>query len=107
MSNKKIKINMIGGGFQHDICSQALNVNKYVEWDKKNHEADISIHIDSAIHNVMIDPTKINFGWVAEASVIVPHTIRCIIDNIKILKQRFKYIFTYDPALLRIDSVFF
>jgi len=107
VTNKKVKINMVGGGFQHDICSQALNTNKHVEWDKTNHEANISIHIDSGMHNIPVDPSKINFGWVAEASVIIPQTIILITNNLNFFKQRFKFIFTYDPTLLNLDPDFF
>ena len=50
----KIKINMVGGGFQHDICSSALNTNKHIQWirDKErplDSSAEISIYIDNQI----------------------------------------------------------
>lgn len=107
MINEKLKLNMVGGGFQHDVCSQALNTNKYVVWDKNEHAADISIHIDSGICNIPVDSNKINFGWIAEASVIVPSTLKTIVGNIDHYKQKFKYIFTYDPTLLSLDPSFF
>ena len=34
----KTKINMIGGGFHHEICSSALNEPKYIEWVKNGSE---------------------------------------------------------------------
>ena len=105
--NNKIKINMIGGGFQHDVCSVALNTNKLVEWDKDRHESNISIHIDSAICNTPVNTNKINFGWIAEASVIIPNTLRSIIADVEYYKKQFKLIFTYDPRLLSIDPGFF
>tara|TARA_R110002012_G_scaffold234769_1_gene408383 strand:- start:312 stop:1172 length:861 start_codon:yes stop_codon:yes gene_type:complete len=107
MNKEKIKLNMIGGGFQHDVCSVALNTNKYIEWDKNKHESNVSIHIDSAIINIPINPSKINFGWIAEASVIIPDTLNAIMNNFKVYKKRFKFIFTYDPRLLKLDPDFF
>ena len=54
----KIEINMIKGPFQHDVCSSALNVNKYMIW-KKDRSADISCHIDYGILD-NIDDSKLN-----------------------------------------------
>ena len=51
-----VNINMIGGGFQHDVCSSALNKNEYVNW-VKNRSAIISIHIDNGL-SMTVDPTK-------------------------------------------------
>jgi hypothetical protein len=88
----KTKINMIGGGFQHDICSSALNEPKYIEW-VKNGSANISIYIDNAIIND-VDNSKINYGWVQESSDIVPASVQYIESNLDECKQKFKFIFT-------------
>jgi hypothetical protein len=101
----KTKINMIGGGFHHEICSSALNVPKYVEWVKDG-SAKISIHIDEAIMN-NVDDNKINYGWVCESSDIVPKSLYYIKDNLEECKKKFKYIFTHDKSLLNIDPNFF
>ena len=102
---KKTKINMIGGGFQHDICSSALNEPKYIEW-VKNGSANISIYIDNAIMND-VDNSKINYGWVQESSDIVPASVKYIKSNLDKCKQKFKFIFTHDKNLLNIDPTFF
>ena len=47
---------MVGGGFQHDICSSALNKNKFVEWDKSG-SSNISIHIDDGLR-FAVDKSK-------------------------------------------------
>ena len=57
----KQKINMVGGGFQHDICSSAHNTPKLVEWVKGNHTAPISIHIGNAIWSKPINKSKRNY----------------------------------------------
>ena len=57
----KQKINMIGGSFQHDICSCANRIPKYMEWVKDEYTAPISIHIDSNIINTPVDKTKNNY----------------------------------------------
>ncbi len=107
MINEKVKLNMVGGGFQHDVCSVALNANKFIKWDKDKHESNVSIHIDSAIINTPVNRSKINFGWIAEASVIVPNTLNVVANNVERYKKLFKFIFTYDPRLLKLDPDFF
>jgi hypothetical protein len=100
-----VKINMIGGGFQHDVCSSALNKNKYVDWIKDG-SANISIHIDNALKD-RPDPSKENYGWIAESSSIVPDIISAVIAAIPFYKQKFKYIFTHDKRIIKHDPEFF
>jgi len=102
----KQKINMIGGGFQHDVCSSALNKNKYVEWVKGYPSSEISIHIDQAVLQP-VDKTKINYGWLCESSAIIPNVIETVTNNIDSFKQRYKYIFTQDVRVVDKDPDFF
>jgi len=101
----KTKMNMIGGGFHHDICSSALNVPRYIEWVKDG-SAEISIHIDESILHET-NKSKINYGWVCESSDIVPKSVQYIKSNLEECKKKFKYIFTHDKNLLKIDPDFF
>jgi hypothetical protein len=100
-----VKINIIGGGFQHDVCSSALNTNKYVNWVKDG-SANISIHIDHAILNP-IDNTKENYGWLAESSNIIPTVIEEVKRNTHLYKEKFKFIFTHDKRVMELDPTFF
>jgi len=99
------KINMIGGGFQHDVCSSALNKNKHVEW-VKNRSGNISIHIDNALSE-NVDKSKLNFGWLAESSSIIPNIIDNVKNEINSYKEKFKYIFTHDKRIIDLDPEFF
>lgn len=101
----KQKINMIGGGFQHDVCSSALNFNKYVEWTKDN-SASMSIHIDNGLF-YPVDKTKKNYGWFAESSAIIPNYIQLVLTNLDKFKQNFEFIFTHDRRIIEIDREFF
>ncbi len=98
---------MIGGSFQHDVCSTALNTNKYVIWDKHEHKSNISFHIDNGILNIPVNSSKINFGWLCESSAILPHVMTSLLENTNFFKNRFLNIFTYDNRLLNRDPVFF
>lgn len=96
---------MIGGGFQHDVCSSALNNNKYVEWVKDN-SANISLHIDDGLF-FETDKNKLNFGWIAESSSVVPQHIEKVINNLDYYKEKFKNIFTHDKRIIEKDPIFF
>jgi len=99
------KINMVGGGFQHDICSSALNKNKFVEWDK-NGSSNISIHIDDGLR-FAVDNSKKNYGWLAESSSIIPNFINDVVSNIDSYKEKFELIFTHDKRVHEKDPEFF
>ena len=101
----KQNINMVGGGFQHDVCSSALNKNKFVEWSKDN-SSNISIHIDNGLF-YHVDKTKKNYGWIAESSAIIPGYINTILNNINIFKENYEFIFTHDRRIIQKDESFF
>ena len=96
---------MIKGPFQHDICSSALNENKYVTW-KKDNTADVSCHIDYGIL-APVDKSKLNYGWICESSAIVPRVIKEVITNKSKYKKMYKYIFTCDDRIIKADPEFF
>lgn len=100
-----VEINMIGGGFQHDICSSALNKNKHVSWRKDN-LANISIHIDDGL-NRQVNKNKLNFGWICESSSIVPNIINNVLSRLDYFQSNFKYIFTHDKRIVEKNPNFF
>lgn len=100
-----VKINMIGGGFQHDICSSALNKNKYVQWVKDN-SSNISVHIDNGIL-MNVNVNKLNFGWFAESSSIIPSVISEVTSKISEYKEKYKFIFTHDKRIVNLNPSFF
>ena len=96
----KTKLNMIGGGFTHDFCSSGYNTPKHVEW-VKDRSANISIYIDRAMFSNP-DPSKRNFAWVAESSVIIPDVIQRLKRDYNSIAQHYEAIFTHDKRLLSI-----
>ncbi len=100
----KVPINMIGGGFYHDICSSAGSIPKLVEW-KKDNSATISIHIDYHIQQPT-DKTKKNFAWLAESRTINPDLYEWCAQNIDYLDDTYELIFTNDKSLLDISHKF-
>lgn len=96
---EKIKINMVAGGFQHDICSSAGSTPKYVEWIKGERSASISMYIDDGIR-WPTDRSKRNYAWLLESSAIIPGLIQWVLSNIPLVEDKFEYIFTHDLRLL-------
>jgi len=99
---EKLKINMMGGGFQHEICSSAGNIPKYLEWDKRGN-ADISMYIDDAMY-WPVDETKKNYAWILESSEYIPGLIRRISNDILQLEDKFELIFTHDKRLVGLSK---
>lgn len=95
-------INMIGGGFYHDICSCANSKPNLIEW-VKDQSADISIHIDYHIQ-YPTDTTKRNFAWLSESRTINPDLYEWCIRNVRYLENNFELIFTNDKSLLSLSS---
>ena len=99
----KQKINMVGGGFQHEICSSAGSVPQHIEWVKTSYTASVSIHIDYAIKQP-VDKSKRNFAWIQESSTINVLLLEWVKQNIPYLEDNFELIFTHDTRLLPLSS---
>ena len=100
---EKVKINMIGGGFQHQECSSHLNVTKDVEWVKDG-SADISFHIDGALLS-KTNPSKKNYGLIYEASQqTYRHVMSQIRNNISQIENNYELIFTHDRRLVSLSK---
>jgi hypothetical protein len=95
----KQKINMIGGGFQHEICSSAGSVPSEIEWVKGVHDAPISIYIDYSIMNDSINSNKRNYAWLSESRTINSSLYNWCENNIEYLESNFELIFTHDESL--------
>lgn len=95
---------MIGGGFQHEICSSALNRNKHIEW-MKDGSANISFYIDNEILLPTNKSTR-NYGWLMESSTIIPSVINQVTNNINYYRENFECIFTHDIRILEKSDIF-
>jgi hypothetical protein len=97
-----MKINMIGGGFQHVDCSSANNFNKYIEW-KKDGSANVSMHIDWSILEGFGDKSKKKYAWLAESSAIIEKLIEKVKTSIDDINEEYELIFTHDKRLLNLS----
>lgn len=101
----KSKINMIGGGFQHDICSSAGYIPKSIEWTK-DLSSNRSIHIDHAIFTRKSSKTTKNYAWLVESRTIIPDVYQAVENNVQFLEQEYEFIFTHDMRLLNLSNKF-
>ena len=100
----KIKINMIGGGFQHAECSSHGHMPEHVIWVKDN-SASISIHIDDAIMRPT-NPNKRNYAWVTESKTIIGGIYQWCTNNIEYIENNFELLFTHDIELVKLSEKF-
>jgi len=101
----KSKINMVGGGFQHDVCSSAGYVPKLIEWTK-DFSSSRSIHIDHAIFTQKPSKTTKNYAWLVESRTIIPNVYQLAENNVSFLEQEYDLIFTHDKRLLSLSNKF-
>lgn len=102
---KKQLINMVGGGFQHDVSSSANRIPQSIEWVKGDHTAPLSIYIDDSIKQE-VDKNKINYAWLSESKTIIPKVYDWAINNIEYLEDNFELIFVHDKSLLPLSNKF-
>ena len=98
-----VKINMIGGGFQHSISTNDLEPI-YIEW-VKNSDALISIHIDDGLF-VSTNPNTKNYGWLCESKTIIPSYYEWCKKNVEYLRNNFIKVFTHDVELANFSDIF-
>lgn len=98
----KFPINMIGGSFSHALSSCGWEIPKYVEWNKSDHSAPVSIHIDGEVFTAPVDKSKLNIGWFCESPWFTrPYTQLLDKPDVKErVLEKFKWIFTNDKELI-------
>ncbi len=97
----KLKLNMIGGPFQHQLCSHPWKTSKHIEWVRAE-SANVSVHIDTEI-SLPTNRNKINYAWLVESTAIIPHVINHLQANIEEIEEKFQLIFTHDRRLLSLS----
>jgi len=96
---------MIGGGFQHEICSSAGHTPQDMEWVKDG-SASCSIHIDQAIFNQGVDKSKKNYAWLAESKTIHIDLYEKCKREVGYVEENFELLFTHDVELTRYSDKF-
>jgi hypothetical protein len=102
-----MKVNLIGGGFQHAYSSTWWKKPTYFEYVKNKLESDISIYIDdSIVYGLQDRKSKTKFGWLSESKLMVPNITKSIIENYKSVLTGYDMIFTHNKDILKLDNKF-
>lgn len=104
-----INFNLFGGGFQHVKSSTLYKIPKYIIWDYNSFKNDITFFVDASIltglkYNLNKDLT---YGWLLESKFIEPNINSFCLNNIDTLKNKYKYIFTHNDELIKLDNEFY
>jgi len=99
----RVKINMIGGGFQHSVSTNDMEP-KFIQWVKDG-SANISIYIDNGLLLQTNNKTK-NYGWLCESKTIIPEYYNWCKENTELLTKKFIKVFTHDVELAKTSNIF-
>ena len=105
----KVKIKKMAGTWGEYECSSNKNFPELIEWVPKDLQGDyeFKIFIDENIMDIGIfDPDKDKLGWLLESPQINARTINRVLNNLDLVKQHFKYIFTPVDSLLALGAPF-
>lgn len=97
---------VFGGPDQYSVCSKK---SKYIQW-VTDFSATETVYIDLDIQQAFSDPvSEVKYGWLLESKSIIP-SISQIVEDMKADPEKyfsvFKYVFTYNKDLLKLDSRF-
>ena len=101
----KKKINLIGGGFQHEESTVPNIEPKYIKWIKNDFKSSTTFYIDDSIMHYPNKNTK-NYGWLVESKTIIPKVYDWAKNNVSFLKENFISVFTHDVELSQISDIF-
>jgi hypothetical protein len=59
---------MVGGGFQHDVCSSSGSIPKEIS-GLKALILLIYLYIDYGVMEIIPDKSKINYAWLSESKL--------------------------------------
>ena len=106
-----LKLNLIGNNFIHlSGGNKGYSVHgkesKYIRW-VQDFSSDQTFYIDNEINKGLKDNIKgIKYAWLLESKFITPQINKQIKDNPEKYLSVFKYIFTHNQELLKLDDRF-
>lgn len=107
----KHKINIVGDNFTHLTngnkgYSVDKKESKYVEWIHDT-SADETVYMENFMYRAFDDGISgIKYGWILETPLLTKGLIENIKQNLSMFFSVFKYIFTHNEELLKLDNRF-
>lgn len=104
----KMKINLFGQTFQHDVGSTNNQPPTYIEWEYNVFNNPITFYVDYAITKGTTDNNDCTkYGWMLESKFIVPGLLEWCKQNHQLIKKTYRHIFTYHKELILLDCDLF
>lgn len=99
-----MKINLIGGPFQHAHSSTWWKKAKNIEWIKNTYQEDVSFYVDNQILNAFGDNFKgKKYAWIVESRQF--HNMTNFAKaNVSRLEKTFELIFVNDKSLTELSD---
>ena len=107
--NEQIKIIKVSDYWGDYDCSSARNTPKTLHWLSRDTQDpyEISVYVDNYIKDLGFnDPSREKIGWLLESPQINEGIIKYLLDNLDMVKEHYKYIFTCVDSLIAIGSPF-
>jgi hypothetical protein len=107
--SKKVKIRKISHPWGEYDCSSARNLPKTLQWLDKNARQphDLSVYVDSFIIEWGLkDPSREKIGWLLESPQIIEREINYIKENLDLIREHYKMIFTSVDSILELGEPF-
>jgi len=108
----KVVLNLRGEGITHQSDGHTGKSTtyrkepKHIEWGL-GVEGEHTIYIDHQLPRATSDTaSKYKYGWLIESKYITPHIVEHIKINFPAYFEHFRYIFTHNQELLRLDDRF-
>ena len=107
--DEKIKIRKVSDYWGEHDCSSARNLPKTLQWLPKetNEPYDTSVYVDNYIRDWGLkDPSMEKIGWLLESPQMNEGTIKYIKENLDMIREHYKMIFTCMDSLLELGEPF-
>jgi hypothetical protein len=107
----KYKINLIGDSFTHLTSgNKGYSVHgkesQYIQWINDNDIGE-TFYVDSWIEQGLHDDIQgVKYGWLLESKYVTPDIVSHVKENYKLYLDKFKFIFTHNKELLKLDDRF-
>jgi len=107
--NEKVKIKKVSDWWGDYDCSSARNNPKLLQWLSRDTQDphEHTIYVDNYIKDWGFnDPSREKMGWLLESPQMNEGTIKYLLDNLEMVKEHYKYIFTCVDSLIALGAPF-
>ncbi len=107
--SEKVKIRKVSDWWGDYDCSSARNNPKLLQWLSRDTQDphEHTIYVDNYIKDWGFnDPSREKMGWLLESPQMNEGTIKYLLDNLEMVKEHYKLIFTCMDSLVDLGALF-